>query len=205
MRKFPTALRKESDMQICPNCENYAYRQPLSVKHTVFNAAVFQGAWLDLLVFHTGLAVLFICLLGMQLWRLFKVHSRYLLLPLIAVFCLGLLLDSLFSFLELFRFGNSPELTLVIPNWLVMLWLAFSLSLPISFSWLLHKPSLAVGVFACMAPLSYIAGRHIGVIEFSNSTILLISIAWALVAYLSCRWVGSAIKDKANIGFSDDK
>lgn len=184
----------DSILVSCTNSKDYAHQQTLTLKHTVFNAAAFQGAWLDLLVFHSGLAVFFIGLLGIQLFGVFKANLRYLLLPLLAVFCLGVLLDSLFSFLALYSFNGSALLAPMIPSWLVLLWVAFALSLPISFSWLLNKPSLAIGVFTCMAPLSYIAGRHIGVIEFSNGTILFISLAWAVIAYVSCRWVGAALK-----------
>lgn len=177
----------------------HMYRKSLSTSHTVLNAAVFQGAWLDLLVFHSGLAPLFIVMLAAQLWREFGERFQHLLLPLLAVFGLGIVLDGLLSFLGFFSFSDTEMLLSVIPFWLLMVWLAFTLSLPISFSWLLHKPSLAIGVFACMAPLSYIAGRHIGVIEFANGTILLIALAWAGVAYLSCRLLGSVLLTKMHL------
>jgi hypothetical protein len=168
-------------------------RRSLSFKQTIFNAAVFQGAWFDLLVFHSGIAIFFITALGIQLICVYKVNFLHLLVPLLSIFSLGLLLDALLSFYGLYSFDDSSLLVSVIPLWLVMLWLAFTLTLPVSFLWLLHKPSLAVIVFASLAPLSYIAGRHLGAIVFSNTTIILISLAWATVAYLSCRLLGPVI------------
>lgn len=171
-------------------------QKPVAVGHTIVNTLAFQCAWFDLIVFKSGLAFVFIALLALQLWKVYGKDLRHLIQPLAALFCLGVMIDSMFGFSGVYQFEESTAVLGAIPYWLVMLWLGFVLTLPICFAWLLSKPVLAIVVFASLAPVSYAAGRHLDVLAFSNASVLLISSAWALVAYLSCRWLVPAMESK---------
>ena len=71
-------------------------------------------------------------------------------------------------------------------KWALVLILACS---SVTLAWLLSRRYLAVVMFSLSAPLSYLAGRHLGMLEFSNAVLPLISLGWACLALLSCAWV----------------
>jgi Protein of unknown function (DUF2878) len=161
----------------------------ISRKNVLLNAVLFQALWFDLLMFHSGLALFFVAGLVWQVRFLYQGQSQHLLFSLGGVFLLGITIDSLFSYLGLFGFPRSTQVLALIPFWLGTLWLGFVLTIPVSLAWLLSRRYLAVVIFSLSAPLSYLAGRHLGMLDFSNTVLPLMSLAWACIAWLSCVWI----------------
>lgn len=81
----------------------------------------------------------------------------------------------------------------LIPCWLIFLWLAFMTCIRHSIGWMQDKPLIAAVGGAIFAPLSYYAGVRLGAIEFGHRwlTPLVIGLIWAgfmpLAFFLSSR------------------
>ena len=76
---------------------------------------------------------------------------------------------------------------MVIPFWLMLLWVAFACTLRHSLGWMLARPWLAAVLGAIAAPWSYYAGELLGAISVSPAALLLIGIGWGMLLFSIAR------------------
>ncbi len=93
----------------------------------------------------------------------------------------GFVLDSLWASTGLVSYQMHWPLTSIAPFWIMMLWLAFALTLNHSFSWLHDHTWIAVLAGIVVWPLSYYAGQRLGAIELNQF--------WLTCSLLSASWV----------------
>ena len=75
----------------------------------------------------------------------------------------------------------------VIPLWLMLLWLAFALTLPLSLSFFHQWPKAAALAAAVFAPLSYLTGEKAGAVVISPLGFGVISAYWGLFLFIYFR------------------
>ena len=104
---------------------------------------------------------------------------------------LGILVDSLLTLTGIFKFEHN---TTPIPPWLMLLWLAFVSTLPLSLAFLKKHVSLIVLAGATGFPLSYATGEHLGSVTFGVEyfmALAFLSLIWAaglpLLFYISTK------------------
>ncbi len=95
----------------------------------------------------------------------------------------GVALDTLWYQLGLMRFPDT--VTVLIPLWLMLLWLAFAATLRHSLGYLFQRPMLLGVVSLIAAPFSYFAGSKLGAIELSSLTLVVIGISWGVLMVIS--------------------
>ena len=98
------------------------------------------------------------------------------------VVCIGLCVDGLLLYTGLFSFVDSAPV-LILPSWLISVWLIFSLTLNYSLSWLQKSKFLAAFLGSVFAPLSYYTGSKLGAVTFSNPslTLIILAVIWSVL------------------------
>jgi len=92
---------------------------------------------------------------------LFMTRTRAADLRIVAVaMVLGFLLDSVIAWLGWLQYAAPEPATWLAPWWIMALWLAFSLTLNHSMSWLQGKPALAIAFGAIGGPLVFYFASH---------------------------------------------
>jgi hypothetical protein len=81
--------------------------------------------------------------------------------------------------------GIADILVFSIPVWLIAVWLGFVLTLQHSLQWIRANRYVCILVFAIFGPVSYIAGRKFGMIQFSDDVSLYLVLVWALVGWVA--------------------
>ena len=94
---------------------------------------------------------------------------------------IGILIDLLLSVSGVFQFpDNSP----LLPFWLVILWIAFSITLTQSLSFLNKNIFVALFFGAVGFPLNYSVGERLGAVNFEESylvTMAILCLIWAVL------------------------
>ena len=95
---------------------------------------------------------------------------------------MGLVLDSLLASSGWLRYASPLPVAGLAPYWILAMWALFATTLNVSMSWLRGKTGLAVLLGAVFGPLSYMAGRRLGALEFVDfqAGTLALAAAWAL-------------------------
>lgn len=153
--------------------------------HTTVNGVLFQCCWFMALLQGWVAALPFLAIMfGHYLYTSVEA-VRDLKIP-ATVFSIGILLDSGFKTSGIFQFSPADSVLVFIgiPLWLCVVWIAFSLTLNRSLSWLINKPRWFVIVCSVAGPMSYLAGRSFEVVQFSNSALLFLAMAWFAVSLL---------------------
>jgi len=143
----------------------------------IVNAVLFNVAWFGCI--YWGNAFVPVVLV----WAFFHVKQntqwkneiRFLL---VVVF-IGTLIDSALAQMGFFVFEQQ---SLVIPIWLIAIWLSFALTLNSSLSFLERSIKLQCLLGAIAPPFSYLAGHKLGAVDFDFPliiTMLTISFIWA--------------------------
>lgn len=103
-----------------------------------------------------------------------KVHQ--ILLPA----AIGITIDSSLTFFGIFIF---PELSLIIPFWLIVLWINFSTTLTLSLSFIGKNKLVAFGLGATALPFNYTVGERLGAVTFGEPylfSILILVLVWSV-------------------------
>ena len=103
-----------------------------------------------------------------------KVHQ--ILLPA----AIGITIDSSLTFFGIFIF---PESSLIIPFWLIVLWINFSTTLTLSLSFIGKNKLVAFGLGATALPFNYTVGERLGAVTFGDPylfSILVLAIVWSV-------------------------
>ena len=104
----------------------------------------------------------------------FKVHQ--VLLPAIV----GITIDSSLTFFGIFNF---PDSSLIIPPWLIVLWINFSTTINLSLSFMGKNKLIASGLGATALPFNYAVGERLGAVTFGEPyliSILVLVLVWSI-------------------------
>jgi hypothetical protein len=152
-------------------------------KHNILNAVLFQFCWFTAIFSEWYLALIPLTLMLVHLVFI-KMSWLFILLILSLI---GMTFDSIYHYLGVYQFAPDTLVLplLNIPLWLSILWLAFCLTLPISLAWMLRKPYLFVLGCSVLGPVSYIAGRRFGVLDFSDSNAWFLILEWSVFSLIA--------------------
>lgn len=118
---------------------------------------------------------------------------------------IGFALDSALMHLGVMRFESGLISDFFIPPWLIMLWVAFAMTLNHSLYYFQEKPLFAFIGGAVSGPLSYLAGERFGAVQFGYDTLTTAIIFaclwgplfWALTQYM--RSMNEAMYEKPHL------
>ena len=141
----------------------------------VVNFVFFYLIWLSCVIFG-NIAVPFALLaITCHLIKFGDSHEVFLVL---SVTILGIIVDSLLMFFNIFIFDKQP---LLIPLWLMAIWMAFACTLRHSLAFFYRFPNLQFLAGAIAGPLSYYSGYLLGAVNFGHSvelTMVFLSLLW---------------------------
>lgn len=88
-----------------------------------------------------------------------------------------------------FGFSVFPQhdiASLILPSWMLALWVIFATTLNVSLRWMRGKTLVAIIFGAVGGPLAYLGASKLGAIQFNhfNTSMLLLSIGWAMITPL---------------------
>ena len=143
------------------------------------NIIVFNLLWVGLVLgreslIHLTLPSLLIYLACLLRISDLKVHQ--ILLPA----AIGITIDSSLTFFGIFIF---PESNLIIPFWLIVLWVNFSTTLTLSLSFIGKNKLIAFGLGATALPFNYTVGERLGAVTFGDPylfSLLIIALVWSV-------------------------
>ena len=78
--------------------------------------------------------------------------------------------------------------------WLIILWLAFPMTLTRSLHGLLSNQMLWVVVFAIFGPLAYLGGQHFGRLELSDFAIVGMIMQWVFMGVFTAYLLGDHLE-----------
>ncbi|MFT7184732.1 MAG: hypothetical protein ACI84K_000098 [Pseudohongiellaceae bacterium] len=159
----------------------------------LLNALLFQCLWFSIMVFDKFALVFFLgALLGQFFYQWYFSKAVITFILPFAVFVLGVCLDISLTAVGLFSFPSNelnPGIADIrlfsIPVWLIGMWLGFVLTLQNSLQWVRARKYVCVLVFAIFGPVSYIAGRQFGMIQFGDEVSFYLIVAWAFVGWVA--------------------
>jgi len=143
-----------------------------------FNIVWFQLCWLSAVWLQQPILVA--ALLSLHLALVANKKQEVVLLILCAL--PGLLLDSLLTSLGLFQFPS--EITLLLPSWLILLWLCFCATFNLSLKFFANHLWLSAFAGAIGGSSSYLAGHNLNAVVLGHNLItstLLLAVIWALL------------------------
>ena len=171
-------------------------------REVIINQGLFQGCW-------------FACVLGaahgliwpgllmtvvLAIWQLAPRNRHPADLPVVAVaLFIGVIADSAWVALDVLAYATPWPSSDLAPAWILLLWIAFALTLNHSLSFLAERPWLAAVLAGAGSPLSYFAGLNFGAVEWVAPAPVVVAVAavsWALIVpalFAFTRfWVGNA-------------
>ena len=143
------------------------------------NIIIFNLLWLGLVLgrdslIHLTLPSLLIYLACLLRIGDLKVHQ--ILLPA----AIGITIDSSLTFFGIFIF---PDSSLIIPFWLIVLWINFSTTITLSLSFIGKSKLVAFGLGATALPFNYTVGERLGAVTFGEPylfSILVLVLVWSV-------------------------
>ena len=93
---------------------------------------------------------------------------------------IGITIDSSLTFFGIFNF---PDPSLIIPLWLIILWINFSTTIPLSLSFIGKNKLVAFGLGATALPFNYAVGERLGAVTFGEPylfSILALVLVWSV-------------------------
>ncbi len=144
----------------------------------MINLLGFNLSWFGLV--YWGDIFIPISLLLLILHLYFYGHKNNELLLVLFVTMIGVFVDSLLQYFNIFIFESSFH----IPLWLLTLWACFAATICHSLNFLSRSRILQILVGAFIAPLSYVAGFKLNAVDFTlsvASTYLILSGIWAIL------------------------
>ena len=93
---------------------------------------------------------------------------------------IGITIDSSLTFFGIFNF---PDPSLIIPLWLIILWINFSTTIPLSLSFIGKNKLVAFGLGATALPFNYAVGERLGAVTFGEPylfSILVLALVWSV-------------------------
>lgn len=154
---------------------------PLSLKqYKLFNIVSFKLLWFILVVFQDKAAVpAILILMLLNLWHPNKDEAWK---SLFGIALIGIIIDSALSLSGIFNFGNQLE-WFPIPLWLVLLWLAFAMTLPYGFAFIGKYAISTQAIIGGLGSFSYFLGRNLDAVSYGYSSIAtqsLLMVMWGI-------------------------
>lgn len=151
------------------------------------NALLFQATWFACVIgAATGrpwLGAVPLALLAAQVaWRPRAGDLRLVAIAL----AFGPALSWLWQRLDLLAYASPGPVAGHAPAWIVMLWVAFALTLNHSLGWLGRRPLLALAFGLVGSPASYWAAQRLGAVQFlvpPQAALAAIGVAWAVATW----------------------
>jgi hypothetical protein len=96
---------------------------------------------------------------------------------------LGTVWDSGLTLAGLFNFNSGVVFPGLVPFWLIAMWALFATTLNVSMKWMKNRYLLATFFGAVGGPVAYYAGNRLGAVEFSDTSIALMTVAigWSII------------------------
>lgn len=147
----------------------------------LLNMIGFNVLWFGLVYFGNifiPVALIALCL-HLTFVSTIKKETNYVL----AVMCIGIVLDSFLTLIGVFIFNEFS----LIPFWLMTLWACFAATLCHSLSFLQSSKWLQLLAGGLFAPFSYIAGSQLQAVNFGLpliNTFIILSVIWAALFIL---------------------
>jgi len=168
----------------------------MKTQHMLINAVLFQCCWFLAIFSDWYWAVMPLLLMVIHIYRISACKLYELKLAVVIAFT-GITIDTLFKVNGIYSFGNELLLTeRSVPIWLAILWVGFALTINHSLNWLVKKAPLFIVGCAIAGPISYSAGRANGVIDFSNQSLVIISIEWVVIALTATYLANPSVLNK---------
>ncbi|GHE81432.1 DUF2878 domain-containing protein [Thalassotalea profundi] len=142
----------------------------------ILNIVGLNIIWFGLVLLGDSFIPLALIALYFHITIISKVKNEIWLIVCISV--VGIICDSLLQFFQLFIFESNHHL----PFWLMTLWPCFAATICHSLKVLTLSKLYQMLVGALFAPLSYLAGYKLNVIDFGQSllvTYIVLSVVWA--------------------------
>lgn len=142
----------------------------------ILNIIGFNVTWFGLVLWGNSFIPIALLFLIIHIFFISKVNNELLLIASITI--VGILCDTFLQSFQLFTFENNHH----IPFWLMTLWACFAATICHSLEVLSSSKLYQVVVGGLFAPLSYLAGYRLNVIDFSQSilvTYVVLSVVWA--------------------------
>lgn len=154
---------------------------PLSLKqYKLFNIVSFKLLWFILVVFQDKAAVpAILILMLLNLWHPNKDEAWK---SLFGIAFIGIVIDSTLSLIGIFNFENQFA-WFPIPLWLVLLWLAFAMTLPYGFAFISKYAILTQAIIGGLGSFSYLVGRNLDAVSYGYSSIAtqsLLIVMWGI-------------------------
>ncbi len=158
----------------------------LTKLNKVLNFVLLQTVWFALVV---GVVYQHIwlgagLLLAFVLWQLHPVNRKANDITIVlTLMALGLILDSVWLQLGLISYQMQWPYSFMAPIWIVMLWVAFGLTINHSLSWIFDYKAIGVLMGAIGGPVSYLAAQQFGAVTLNQPVLALAALAtgWTLV------------------------
>lgn len=155
----------------------------MSTISLVINGVLFQLVWFLSIFLKLEMAV--VALFFMLLHVISKLINKHGVFISVLAFCMGVTMDAVLHYSGVYEFPIQHELDyFYLPSWLLMIWVGFSLALPYSLHWMFKNRLLFIGLMSVLAPVSYLAGREFGMIEFTNGQLIYVVLAWSIWSFL---------------------
>ena len=157
----------------------------------ILNFVLFQLSWIALVagaargILWPGVALAG----GFLAWELYRSHARSGLAALVGIAVLsGIVIDGGYALAGVVDYAQ-PAGPLA-PWWILGLWVVFSLTLTVSMGWMRHRIVLGSLLAGFAAPMSYLAGHHLGAVEFPMGMTIALAVAaltWMPAIFLLVR------------------
>lgn len=145
----------------------------------IFNLLGYNFTWFGLIYWGNAfIPVAITFLVAHFYWNRNRVLREFIII--FSVAYIGIVVDSILQFTGVFIFPESNHL----PLWLMALWVCFATTITQSLSLLSYSKLYQGLVGFFLAPLSYLAGQQLNVVEFGMTTIetyLLLSFIWCFL------------------------
>ncbi|MFT6917596.1 MAG: hypothetical protein ACJA2G_000197 [Cognaticolwellia sp.] len=170
----------------------------MKIKSPLWNLVAFNVAWFGLVFIGDLFIPIAAILVGAQLWYFKSTKNEILLICSVAA--LGICLDLALVYSGVFIFPGTDG----IPFWLITLWIVFASTIRHSLAFLANSKLLQFVVGAISAPLSYLAGAKLAVVDLGLSvgaSYLLLACLWGpfmVFMFALSRWL--LVKEKSYVG-----
>ena len=94
---------------------------------------------------------------------------------------IGATFDQILLSFNIIQYHNNGWSPLIVPVWIIALWIAFAITLNVSLRWLRGRYIIALLFGAIGGPLAYLGAEKIGAVTLTSHSLLILGIGWALV------------------------
>lgn len=150
-------------------------------QYRLLNLFSFKLLWFILVVFQNSAAIP--ALIILIFLNIFHPEKRLAWRTFFLISVVGICIDSILSISGVFIFDQSLTF-MPIPIWLLLLWLAFAMTLPYGFAFISKSPPGIQALVGAVASFSYLIGMNLGAVSYGYSLLITQSILiliWSLL------------------------